>query len=136
MLAAGATCTAASRRGRWQRQLPMLAMSCRHRTSRRSLEQLFCCGPVRLLHHFFTRGGQRIETTAGAIFAGGNLRIFPTTFQQTHFFQPAERTVQRAVRGQKTAFSFLAQTLRHLVTVKLAADLLRAGSRAFYDYEM
>lgn len=54
-------------------------------------------GVARIGGGLLAGGGQRVETAAGSILVGRDLRIFPAALQQTHLLETSERAIERAV---------------------------------------
>lgn len=69
----------------------------------------------------FACGRETVHAAARAILAGGNVRIFPLTFQQTHRFEPAECAVERPVRREKTMTALVAETFGDVVAVEFVS---------------
>jgi hypothetical protein len=81
--------------------------------------------------------GKRVEPSAWTIFAGGNTRVFPMTFQKTHVLEAGERSIQRAVRNEQLGIGDFLKPLRHLVSVKFVLEVQRLiANRAFKREEL
>jgi hypothetical protein len=80
----------------------------------------------------FACGSQNIQAAARTILASGNLRVFPVTLKQAHRFKAAQRTIQRAVRSQKTAITVVTKALGYFVAVEFggAAAAQLGGAHA------
>ena len=63
--------------------------------------------------------GDGVQPTAGPVFSSGDLRILPPAPQQSHFFEPPQRAVQRPVSGQQPRVGLVAEPLGDLVAMKL-----------------
>jgi hypothetical protein len=93
--------------------------SCGSQTAARPLRFLRHCGRgPRLSGCLFAERRQRVETSTGPPFSGGDLWIFGAALEQPHLFQTAERSIERPVRRQQASVRRVGERLGDLIPVE------------------
>src|SRR5207247_922371 len=63
-------------------------------------------------------GGQGIQPSPGSVLTSRRRRVFPAALEESHFFEAAERAVQRSVCGEQSSIRCATKHFGQFVAMK------------------